>query len=312
MNRRDQVLLHENMAVVIVDDARTSRAFFQRALVPAGYRDVRIAESARQALDMLAERPADVVLSDWMMPEMDGLELTENIRALDEDQSRYTGIILTTSREGMEALVEAFRHGVDDFLRKPFDARELVARVFAAGNQANTQNMLLETSQTLARDNKARNPSWSTDPETGLGNQDYFEAQLTTHLMETSMRGGVVSCGFVEIFTDGNDDWADPLVLVRTGRRMLRSVRPTDCVCRLHTNRFGVVMSAVEPEGMRESVFGRLEREVTGRPVQGSRGPIDIRIRTGFTVWEGPGSALSPADLISRAERDLADRNAAD
>lgn len=311
MNSDSRTLLHENMAVVIVDDARTSRAFFQRALVPAGYRDVRIAESAPQALDMLAERPADVVLSDWMMPDMDGLELTEHIRALDEDRSRYTAIILSTSREGMDALVEAFRHGVDDFLRKPFDARELVARVFAAGNQANTQNMLLETGRTLARENQSRDPSWSTDPETGLGNKDYFEAQLTTHLMETSMRGGAVCCGFVDIFAADDGDSSDALLLVRTGRRMLRAVRPTDSVCRLHTNRFGLVMSAVAPEGMRESVFGRLEREVTGRPVHGSQGPVDIHIQTGFTVWEGPGSALSPADLISRAERDLADNIAA-
>lgn len=311
MSSPTTALPHGNLAIVIVDDARTSRAFFQRALVPAGYTDVRIADSGSRALDLLAERPADVVLADWMMPEMDGLELTERIRARDEDEGRYTAIILSTAREGMEALVEAFRHGVDDFLRKPFDARELAARVFAAGNQASTQNMLLETGRTLARDRESRTPSWSTDADTGLGNNDYFEAQLTTHLMETSMRGGVVCCALVEIVGPAAESWTDPLLLGRIGRRMMRAVRPTDAVCRLHDNRFGLVMSAVEASGFQDSVFNRLRREVTGRAVWADHGPVEIDLRTGFTLWEGPGGALAPADLIARAERDLADDHAA-
>lgn len=310
MNASSTPLLHENLAVVIVDDARTSRAFFQRALVPAGYTDVRIAESGPQALELLAERPADVVLADWMMPEMDGLELTERIRKRDEDEGRYTGIILSTAREGMDALVEAFRHGVDDFLRKPFDARELVARVFAAGNQANAQNMLLVTGRTLARDREERGTSWTIDAETGLGNRDYFEAQLTTHIMESAIRGGVVGCALVEVTHRSVRTEDDLLLLARLGRRMMRAIRPTDTVCRLEANRFGLVMSAIDADGFRESVFDRLQRDITGRPVSASTGTLRVGMHSGFTLWQGPGTALSPADLIARAERDLRERKA--
>lgn len=299
-------LVHDSLAIVIVDDARTSRVFFQRSLEPAGYHDLRIAESGAKALEMLTQRRADVVLADWIMPGMDGLELTEQIRAMDEESGRYTAIILSTVREGMDALVEAFRHGVDDFLRKPFDARELVARVFAAGNQANAQNMLLETGRALARGQEARTPNWSTDPATGLGNRDYFDAQLTTHLMETSMRGGAVCCALIEIVGPDLEQQPDTILLGRIGRRILRAVRPTDCVARIGTNRFGLVMSAVESSGFRDAVFKRLSHEVAGRAVHGGDGPVRVSLRIGSTVWEGPGQVLAPSDLISRAERDLA------
>jgi len=299
--------LHDGLAIVVVDDARTGRAVFERALVPAGYTDVRIAESGPAALGLINDRPADVVLADWMMPEMDGLELTGHIRTLDEDAGRYTAIILSTGREGIEPLVEAFHRGVDDFLRKPFDNRELVARVFAAGNQANAQNMLLETGKMLSRSSRSRTPHWSTDPETGLGNRDYFEAQLTTHLMETSIRGGAVCCALVQIIDVRPEQELGTRLLCRIGQRMIRALRPTDAVCRIGEHRFGLVMSAIEAAGMRDSVFKRLQREVSGRPLPHGRATVELDLHIGATIWEGPGHAISPADLMARAERDLAD-----
>ena len=76
-------LRHEHLALVVVDDARTGRIYFLRALEQAGYDDVRIAESANRALELLAERPADVIIADWLMPGMDGLQLTQRIRERD-------------------------------------------------------------------------------------------------------------------------------------------------------------------------------------------------------------------------------------
>ncbi len=306
----DTALQHDRLAIVIVDDARTGRAFFQRALVPAGYEDVRIAESGARALEMLGERPADVVLADWMMPEMDGLELTARIRELDEHEGHYTALILSTSREGIDALVEAFQAGVDDFLRKPFDARELVARVFAAGKHAHLQNTVLDTERSLSVINDARTRSWAMDTETGLGNRDYFEAQLTTHLMETSMRGGVLCCALADLYSVKGARLDDPLLLARAGRRMMRAVRPIDTVCRLDGARFGLVFSAAEPSGIEGSLIGRLRNEIAQRPVRGNGQCVELDLAFGLTIWEGPGSALSPSDLLARAQRDLADRNA--
>ena len=59
---------------------------------------MRIAESANRALELSAERPADVVIADWMMPGMDGLQLTQCNRERDEEAGRYTAVILSTAR----------------------------------------------------------------------------------------------------------------------------------------------------------------------------------------------------------------------
>jgi PleD family two-component response regulator len=303
-------LRHDDLSLIVVDDARTGRIYFMRALEQAGYDDVRVAESAHRALELMAERPADVIIADWLMPGMDGLELTQRVRERDEDQSRYTAVILSTAREGVSALVTAFRSGVDDFLHKPFDAEELIARIFAAGSQANARNMLLETTQTLADKRAARVENWATDAMTGLGGADYFEAQLTTHLMEIAMRGGAVCAALVDVSGPAVEVDDPTLALTRAGRRIVRAVRPTDAVCRIDALRFGIVMSAPDASGFREGMFGRIEREVAGRPIAHRGAHTAIAVDIGYAYWEGPGTALSPGELQSRAERQLRDRAA--
>ena len=104
-----------------------------------------MADCATEALTMIDQQPADVILADWMMPEMDGLELTQCIRQLDEENGTYTAIILFTAHEGIDYLVRAFDQGVDDYLCKPPNPLELAARVNAAARVAALQNDLLET-----------------------------------------------------------------------------------------------------------------------------------------------------------------------
>lgn len=142
-------MTNTDLSIIIVDDLQFSRIVVKTALKKAGYDGVRMADSASEALRMLAEQPADVVLADWMMPEMNGLELTDRIRQTDEENGTYTAIILFTANEGVEYLVEAFEHGVDDYLRKPPNPQELAARVNAAARMATMQNDMLETSRLM-------------------------------------------------------------------------------------------------------------------------------------------------------------------
>ena len=72
-----------HLSILVVDDAKFSSAMIGRALSQAGYLDVRFASSASEALQLLEQRPASVLLADWLMPEIDGLELTARVRQLD-------------------------------------------------------------------------------------------------------------------------------------------------------------------------------------------------------------------------------------
>ena len=79
-----------HLSIMVVDDAKFSSAVIARQLNNAGYKDIRYASSAKEALNLLDLRPARVTLADWLMPDVSGLELTEKLRQLDETTERHT------------------------------------------------------------------------------------------------------------------------------------------------------------------------------------------------------------------------------
>ena len=93
-----------HLSIMVVDDAKFSSAVIGRELNNAGYQDIRYASSAKEALNLLEQRPASVLLADWLMPEVNGLELTGMVRQLDETTEHYTYVILLTGREGENVL----------------------------------------------------------------------------------------------------------------------------------------------------------------------------------------------------------------
>lgn len=126
------------MRIVVVDDSEDSRDLTEGALLSAGYTDIVTAASGWQALRILdiggqrSDQPpgADVALLDIVMPEMDGVELCARIRT----DSRYADlpIIMVTSLDDMNSLSNAFVAGANDYVTKPVNRIELVARVRAA------------------------------------------------------------------------------------------------------------------------------------------------------------------------------------
>src|SRR6202051_2361951 len=114
--------------VLIVEDERPIREMIAFGLKSAGFA-VREAEACRAALVALADRRPDLVLIDWMLPDMSGLELT---RALKRDrETRELPIILLTARSEEGDKVAGLEGGADDYITKPFSPRELLARIQA-------------------------------------------------------------------------------------------------------------------------------------------------------------------------------------
>lgn len=114
--------------ILVVDDSRTQRMVLAAGLRSAGY-SVLQAASAAEALAVCAKTDIDLILSDWMMPEMNGTDLCRALRAAHPD--RYTYFILLTSRSDKGAVAEGLEVGADDFLSKPVDTAELRARIKA-------------------------------------------------------------------------------------------------------------------------------------------------------------------------------------
>lgn len=116
-------------SILVVDDSPSLRLTLSRMLRRSGYL-VREAGSGLAALTACREEPPDLVLSDWMMPEMDGLEFCREFRRMARDSYGY--FILLTSKSDKEDIARGFDAGADDFLTKPVNGAELRARITAA------------------------------------------------------------------------------------------------------------------------------------------------------------------------------------
>jgi DNA-binding response OmpR family regulator len=114
------------MHVLIADDEAVSRKLLERYLEKWGY-EVAVAENGEQAWELFLHGDYPIVLTDWMMPGVDGIELIRRIRA--SEQADYVYTILLTARSQKEDLVAGMEAGADDFVTKPFDRDELRVRL---------------------------------------------------------------------------------------------------------------------------------------------------------------------------------------
>ena len=227
-----------HLSILVVDDAKFSSAIIGRALSQAGYQDVRFANSAAEALRLLEKRPASVLLADWLMPEMDGLELTGRVRQLDETAEHYTYVILLTGKEGENVLVEAFDRGVDDFISKAAMNEQLVPRVYAADRLCNTLQRLLNENRMLTMNVASLEQRNLVDSLTGLGNPRYLQQKLQDCLRQVESRGGALCYLLIGLQEGealrrqyGNGFWNE--VLHGVARRLQQLVRPLDVLTRV-------------------------------------------------------------------------------
>jgi DNA-binding NarL/FixJ family response regulator len=114
--------------ILIVDDDITLRTALIRYLQNRGY-SVQEATSGAEALSLFEQNPPDVVVSDVMMPEMDGLEFCRRLRGTRSGQ--LVPFIFLSSRKDVDDRVQGHQMGADDYLIKPFDPKELVAKIEA-------------------------------------------------------------------------------------------------------------------------------------------------------------------------------------
>jgi diguanylate cyclase (GGDEF)-like protein len=303
---------NKDLSIIIVDDLQFSRIVVKTALKKAGYDGVRMADSATQALNLLNEQPADVVLADWMMPEMDGLELTDRIRQRDEEAGTYTAIILFTANEGVDLLVTAFEHGVDDYLRKPPNPHELAARVNAAARIAVMQNDLLETSRQMEDTIRHLEEVAMIDPLTGAGNKRFLMSQLKANLLEASSRNGGVCLAILEINQrrqirdqDGIDIANE--ILIGMQRRLRRSIRPTDTLTRLDGDLFAVLMTYTNFDNYKSASVERLREGINQRPFKTSVDDKKISASIGVKYYRGDEEIISPNEITRQAMNKLDD-----
>lgn len=110
--------MNKDMRVLIVDDFSTMRNIIKNILRQLGFNNIVEADSGQTALLKLAEKPVDLVISDWNMPVMDGLELLKRIRGSAE--WKQIPVVMVTAEAKKENIIEAVQAGVSNYIVKPF------------------------------------------------------------------------------------------------------------------------------------------------------------------------------------------------
>ena len=134
-------------SVLVVDDSKLQRKILTLALKRWGF-DVFEAASGQEALDLATVQRPDLVLSDWMMPGMSGLELCQRFREMDGEE--YCYFILLTSKSEKEEVARGLDSGADDFLTKPVDNNELRARITAGERLVEMQRSMAQANRALS------------------------------------------------------------------------------------------------------------------------------------------------------------------
>ncbi len=114
------------MNILIIDDNRTSPGLLEKKIKDLGY-EVKTALNGKTAMEELAQKKTELILCDWMMPEMDGLQLCQNIRELQSEH--YIYFILISDKNSKQDIKRGLKGGVDDYISKPIDFDELETRI---------------------------------------------------------------------------------------------------------------------------------------------------------------------------------------
>jgi two-component system cell cycle response regulator len=281
--------------VLVAEDDPVSRHLLRVSLSASGYETTLVADGAEALQVLQQEDGPKLVILDWMMPLMDGLEVCRAIK--NRAAEAYVYIILLTARGHQEEINEGLEAGADDYITKPFDLQELRARLRVG-------KRILELHEQLV--------SQAThDSLTGLQNRSAILEFLQKELIR-SVRGKIpltVIMADLDHFKQINDTHghlAGDAVLREAARRLSSSVRAYDAVGRYGGEEFLVVAPECDAVGGAE-LAERLRTSICAEPIDASGDPIFVTMSFGVAatcVIKQVNQILRAADEALYAAKD--------
>lgn len=231
--------------ILIVDDNRLQRSVLEANLKAAGY-DVVAAENGKEALQLLKKRHYPIVMTDWIMPEMSGLDLCRAIRR--EITEGYTYLIILTSLDSKNDIIAGLEAGADEYLVKPVHQAELTARLKTARRileLENARDRYIEEIKSLSL----------IDPPTGVFNRYYMDEHIAQEIKrayryERSL--SLILAGvnrFGEVVAQ-NGHYAGDVILKKIAECLNESIRKdVDWIARYGEDTFMVVLPETDTAG---------------------------------------------------------------
>ncbi|PCJ15526.1 MAG: diguanylate cyclase [Gammaproteobacteria bacterium] len=294
---------NSNIAILVVDDTRLSSAVVNRTLRKSPYTDIRYATNGNEALRLIEERPTDILIADWVMPEMDGLDLTDQIRQLDQARNHATYIMLLTAKEGPQAVKLAFDRGVDDFIGKTELQKQLLPRVYAADRISTSQNHLLKENKRLTETNQQLYSASTVDAVTGLGNDLYALKQLTNTLEHCQARGGACCYLAIELHPLEEIQRQYPQeiidqILHGITRRLQQLIRPLDTLARISENELALISFHEHFESCTAKTFRRVYEGINRKAYNTGMGFISIQAAMSLSCVDSQWGDMPSAEML--------------
>ena len=286
------------MKILLVEDDSLSRQLVKTPLQRAGY-DVVEAEDGQAAWELFQREQFHLVITDWMMPEMDGPALVQHIRS--SSQKSYTYIIMLTAMDDKNNVVTGLESGADEYLTKPFNSRELIARVASGARILKLEEQLIEAHhkmEVLAMH----------DGLTGLFNRRAIEQHAEAELDLAKRKGRSLSILLLDIdhFKSINDQYGHKVgddTLRQLAKILIENLRQYDRAGRWGGEEFIVILpdtqlseAAIVAERLRVRV------EETKLSLE-ARGQFSMQISAG--VASASGHYPSLARLIDATDQAL-------
>jgi diguanylate cyclase (GGDEF)-like protein len=290
----------DSCRVLVVDDDALVRARLS-ALLNASQYDVEVAATAEEALRILNATHCHIVLTDWQMPDMDGLALCRRIRL--RHQESYIYVLMLTIRDTERDLMTGLAAGADAYVVKGTTTNELLARL-EIGRRISYERSPLRT-------NHPGDPRSShTDPMTGAHNLGYLTQHLPRELARSQRYGhalAILNCDIDE-FEPFNDRFGH-----EAGNELLRSfvasaegcIRQGDWLARTAGGAFVIVLPETTANGARCAAF-KLRRLFAEHPLSTPAQPLGLTVSIAVTAVDAKRDARSAgqiAALLRAADR---------
>jgi diguanylate cyclase (GGDEF)-like protein len=279
--------------VLIAEDDRMTRQAVFKVLSDHGLR-VEAVEDGQQALDRVRKGGVDLCVLDIIMPKLSGIECCRIVKSVSED--RFLPVILLTSKNDVESRIEGLRIGADDYVGKPFDERELTARV---------DNMLrIKRAHDDVLESKRRLEQLAIQDElTGVYNYRYLHTRLSEEFKRAQRYRYPLACAMIDIdhFKTFNDEFGHDvgdIVLREVAHRISGAVREVDVVARYGGEEFLLVLPNTHFAGAL-TVADRVWRSVGQKPIQVGERKHKVSVSVGVSLY--PSREIKSKDQLLKS-----------